>query len=43
MKAKHVTRVLLSVSLWLSFVAVAKAATLQAKRSDSRFNRFQHH
>jgi endonuclease YncB( thermonuclease family) len=31
MKATHVTRVLLSVSLLLSFVAVASAATLQAK------------
>ena len=31
MKVTHLTRVLLSISLLLSFVAVAKAATLQAK------------
>lgn len=34
MKATHVTRVLLSVSLLLSFVAVSSGATLQAKVSE---------
>jgi endonuclease YncB( thermonuclease family) len=36
MKTTHVSRVLLSVSLLLSFVAVARAATLQAKVTEVR-------
>ena len=36
MKATHVTRVLLSVSLLLSFVAVGSAATLQARVTEVR-------